>query len=394
MKDGGFHLRKWLSNSKEVMSEIHTREVKEEFKPHVHMNITEDNQLFAKTSLKQTEAVDNEGTKVLCLIWDTEADTFIFNFENITAKTKEAPATKRTILGMIAKIYDPLGWITQITSPLRNFLQKLFQANIQWDETLSDDLAKEWNSLLSWTECTQKIIILRYYFGNVTAKSLEIELFGFCDSSELSHAAVVYAKIKVNGQARTSLVISKSRVAPLAKLTIPRLELLSALILARLITTIKASFDPIFNVKIMRCWTDSITALYWIRGDERECKLFVENRVMVEIRNLVSKNLWHHCPGEQNPADLPTRTSHPAKLEQNINWFHGPAWLSMDRASLPSHQGNVEPSEDCLAEINPLAKEHTALLVLVEKLHTISKVVDCKRFSSYKTVLRVTAVML
>ena len=216
MKDGGFNLRKWLSNSKEVMSEINTREVKEESKPPVYMSITEDDQSFAKTSLKQTEAVDNEGTKVLGLIWDTEADTFIFNFENLTAKTREAPATKRTILGMIAKIYDPLGWITPITSPLRIFLQKLFQANIQWDETISDDLAKEWNSLLSRIERTQKLIIPRYYFRNVTAKPLEIELFGFCDSSELSYAAVVYAKIKVNGQARTSLVMSKSRVAPLA----------------------------------------------------------------------------------------------------------------------------------------------------------------------------------
>ena len=393
MKDGGFNLRKWLSNSKEVMSEINTREVKEESKPPVYMNITEDDQSFAKTSLKQTEAVDNEGTKVLGLIWDTEADTFIFNFENLTAKTREAPATKRTILGMIAKISDPLGWIAPITPPLRMFLQKLFQANIQWDETISDDLAKEWNSLFSRIDRTQKLIIPRYYFGNVTAKPLEIELFGFCDSSELSYAAVVYAKIKVNGQARTSLVMSKSRVAPLAKLTIPRLELLSALILGRLRITVKASFDPVFNVKIMRCWTDSITALYWIRGDEREWKLFVENRVM-EIRNLVSKDLWHHCPGEQNPADLPTRTSHPAKLEQNINWFHGPAWLSMERASWPSHQNNVEPSEDCLAEIKPLAKEHTALLVQVEKHHTISKVVDCERFSSYKTLLRVTAYVI
>ena len=174
MKDGGFNLRKWLSNSKEVMSEINAREVKGEIKPPVYMSITEDDQSFAKTSLKQTEAVDTEGTKVLGLIYDTETDTFIFNFENLTAKTREAPDTNRTILGMIAKIYDPLGWITPLTSPLRIFLQKLFQANIQWDETLLGDLAKEWNSLLSQIECTQRIIIPRHYFGKVTAKSLEI----------------------------------------------------------------------------------------------------------------------------------------------------------------------------------------------------------------------------
>ena len=66
----------------------------------------------------------------------------------------------------------------------------------------------------------------------------------------------------------------------------------------------------------------------------------------------------------------------------------------MERASWPSHQGNVEPSEDCLADIKPLAKEHTALLVRVEKHHTISKVIDCKIFSRYRTLLRVTAYVI
>ena len=154
---------------------------------------------------------------------------------------EEVPVTKQTILGMIAKIYDPLGLITPITTPLKVFLQKLFQANKQWDQTFSDDLANEWTSLLFRIEHPRKIIIPRCYFGNVTGKPLKIELFGFCDSSELAYAAVVYAKIKVNEHAQTSLVMSKSRIVPLAKLTIPRLEFLSALMLAQLITTVKTS---------------------------------------------------------------------------------------------------------------------------------------------------------
>ena len=120
--------------------------------------------------MKQTELSDDEGTKVLGLTWNTETDTFIFNLENLVTKALEAPVTKRTILGMIAKIYDPLGLITPITSPLKVFLQKLFQANKQWDETLSDDLANEWNSLNSRIEHSRKINNPRYYFGNFTDK--------------------------------------------------------------------------------------------------------------------------------------------------------------------------------------------------------------------------------
>ena len=180
----------------------------------------------------------------------------------------------------------------------------------------------------SHSTCT-KFIIPRYYFGAVKARPREIELFGFCDSSEQTYAAAVYAKINIDGHSQTSLVMSKSRVAPLTKMSIPRLELLSALILARLIVTVDNALSPICYVKVMRCWTDSITTLYWIRGDEKEVKVFVENRVQ-EIGKLVQKEFWHHCPGEENPADIPTRNSSPLKLIQNSRWFQGPTWFSMN----------------------------------------------------------------
>ena len=53
------------------------------------------------------------------------------------------------------------------------------------------------------------------------------------------------------------------------------------------------------------CWTDSSTALYWIRGEE-PWGTFVNNRVR-EIRELTLKEMWRHVPGEMNPADLPSR---------------------------------------------------------------------------------------
>ena len=66
----------------------------------------------------------------------------------------------------------------------------------------------------------------------------------------------------------------------------------------------------------------------------------------------------------------------------------------MESTSWPSHPGNDKPPEDCLAEIKPLAKGNTTLLVLVEKSQTISKIIDCERFSSYETLLRVTAYVI
>jgi len=89
-------------------------------------------------------------------------------------------------------------------------------------------------------------------------------------------------------------------------LTIPRLELLSALLLSRLITTVSSALESTLPDLEIECYTDSTVALYWIQGTNKEWKPFVQNRVN-EIREKTSPDLWHHCPGVTNPADLPSR---------------------------------------------------------------------------------------
>lgn len=136
----------------------------------------------------------------------------------------------------------------------------------------------------------QEMSMPRSYFNQLTEKPEQIELIGFCDSSERAYAAVVYARIKVNDKVSCNLAMSKSRVAPLSRLTIPRLELLSCLILARLIITVRGMLHTLISVEILQSFTDSISALYWIKGSSKEWKLFVENRVQ-EIRQLVHPDI-------------------------------------------------------------------------------------------------------
>ena len=77
----------------------------------------------------------------------------------------------------------------------------------------------------------------------------------------------------------SEFVVSKTQVAPLKAQTIPRLELLSALLLARLITNVADSLRYRFLLKEPRCFTESQVALFWITGIEREWNPFVQNRV-------------------------------------------------------------------------------------------------------------------
>jgi hypothetical protein len=172
------------------------------------------------------------------------------------------------------------------------------------------------------------IKIPRCYFNGVISEDITTSLEGLCDSSVKAHAAVVYLKLETRDGVQLNIVASKTRVAPLTKQSIPRLiELLSALILARLITHVKEALKGYIDISSIRCWSDSEVALYWICGETREWKQFVQTRVL-EIRSLVRPELWNHCASKDNPADIPSRGTSPVELSNSM-WFSGPEWLKI-----------------------------------------------------------------
>ena len=390
MKKGGFNLRKWISNSQEVTSYINGRESKSQAK--VSSVISEDDQSFAKTAIPNSH--DTDDLKILGMKWDVERDRITFNLRQLAETSNRRTVTKRNVSSLTAKIYDPLGMISPVTIMLKVFLQRLFGRKSGWDEILPDELKATWERLIEFLMKAPDISFPRFYFGEVKMKPLSIELVGFCNSPEEAYAACVYAKITVNGKTDVNLVISKTRVAPLKKPAIPRLELLSAPILARLISSVQTMLPPLCKTTVVRCFTDSITAMYWIKGEEKEWKTFLENRVQ-EIRSLVPKEKWNHCPGLENPADIVTRSINPVKLSEHSRWFKGPEWLRGNENEWPERHMTDLP-EDCLKEVRSTCKGSSNMTLLIETgtQMNISKILDATRFSSYIKLLRVTAYVL
>ena len=196
-----------------------------------------------------------------------------------------------------------------------------------------------WKSILDELKTLDSNRIPRCYF---TFKPVDVQLHGFSDASEKAYATVVYIRSRYeDGRIDVKLVASKSRVAPLHKQSIPRLELLGALILARLaneLTSLKTSFANF--------WTDSMTTLCWIRN-ERIWKQYARSRVD-EIRCLTERELWKHCPGECNPADLPSRGLTSKELCSKLTWWKGPSFLYLPEAEWP---GQIKPDDSSNEEV-------------------------------------------
>lgn len=140
--------------------------------------------------------------------------------------------TKRMILSDIARLYDPMGWISPCVIVGKILMQEIWKQNQTWDSELLPTIISAWHSLKTDLNVLNVIEIPRWV--NVTKQS-QLEIHGFCDASEKAYAAAVYIRA-INGKViSTNLLLSKTRVAPLKSKSLARLELCGAQLLAHLL---------------------------------------------------------------------------------------------------------------------------------------------------------------
>ena len=102
----------------------------------------------------------------------------------------------------------------------------------------------------------------RCSYAGTEGEVIASELHGFCEASAKAYDAVVFLRIVTTCASYFRFVSSKTRVAPLSEQTIPRLELLSAVVPSRLIHTVKEALSSEMKIDKLLCWTDSKIAWY------------------------------------------------------------------------------------------------------------------------------------
>ncbi|XP_051862363.1 uncharacterized protein LOC127565811 [Drosophila albomicans] len=303
LESAGFPLRKWTSNSKDVLRRI----------PKDH--------LLCADFLEIDEA---SVAKTLGIRWRATSDEFFF----VTAEMVSKPSfSKREVLSQIAKLFDPAGWLAPVVIWAKIFMQEIWKQEIGWDDSLPADLTEQWTSFLRNYSSLQDIRIPRW--TNYTpVETVELD---FCAASQSAYGAALYARVETAGQVSVSLLAAKTRVAPIKTVSLPRLELCGALLLAELSAALLPHF-PTPDAETY-LWTDSTIVLAWL--DKQPCKwtTFVANRV-AKIHSV--NGTWQHVRSEHNPADLASRGVSPQELLASRLWWQGPEWLTHSPAQWPS----------------------------------------------------------
>ncbi|XP_029673018.1 uncharacterized protein LOC115241410 [Formica exsecta] len=202
---GGFPLRKWSANSPGLLADI----------PPEHR---------AQRDLRAWAPHESHGT--LGLQWHPSIDDFSFSTRNIAVVVY----TKRSVLSLTARLFDPLGWLAPAVIRAKIQFQSTWLLGIDWDTPLDDTNAQLWRSFQADLHRLEEIRVPRHV--QLSRSSSSIEFHGFADASERAYAAVVYVRAETcEGQKEVKLIAAKTKVAPLKTVSLPRLELCAATLL-------------------------------------------------------------------------------------------------------------------------------------------------------------------
>ena len=358
LREGGFRLTKFASNSRELLASIPPAS---RANPKLDLDL---DQLPLE--------------RALGVYWDAQTDTFKFK-----ALQAYNPSTKRGVLSVVSSLFDPLGFLSPFVFTAKILLQELWRQKLSWDQEIPEPYSSLWQKWLQELPCVTTIEIPRCYKAQCPSAQATVQLHNFSDASRHGYAAVSYLRfIDEQGVIHCSFVMGKTRNAPIKEWTIPRLELQATVLAVRLSNSILKELD--LRVNEIFFWSDSMTSLQYIKNQTKRFQTFVANRV-AEIHESTTPEQWHHVPGTMNPADEGSRGVAIKHFQPGCRWWSGPSFLWQ-----PVQQWPNARVEDIRSDDKEIRKPATIMFT------TETSQVDLllKRYSSWPRLLRVMSWVL
>ena len=353
-KKGNFDIRKWRSNARALCDKE-----------------------YAPTDACSTTVT--LGTK-----WDLLEDTLSVKDVNVA----KLPPTKRNILRQTASYYDVFGLLSGLLVRPKILLQKMWQFDIDWDTPLSEksELSAMLDSIKNDLREFDTIRIPRCLIPDkFKGKPLpEVSLHGASDASEDAMGMGVWLRWEdPSGGAELSFVCARARLTPLKQSSIPRKELQAILLLTRLMITVRDALR--LDIKYLKVWTDSTTAISWLRGQSKTFRSYVAYRVGEITTEFDPMEDINFVRSEQNVIDLVSRGGTAAEM---IEVIKGPAYLKLAPEAWPVAPRNVcTDLED--AERKKFRTRNARIFAV--RLGQAEPFLDPERVSSWTKLLMVTA---
>ena len=359
--------------------------------------------LFKKASMRLQEFVSNSSEtishlpedfkssgpnqKFLGIEWQTDTDTLII--QALSPPSTYTSISKRAILTFMASHFDPLGLISPAILPIKIFLQSLWHEKVDWDKNLSSQSITEWNVLTqNWV--TNSYISIPRRTSQLPSLDCTYQLHCFTDASNQAMCAAVYLRTSNPSASEVSLIFCKTKVKPINKpnvLTIPRLELIAALMGSRALKFILSQLTSVEIHKNLFLWCDSTAVISWLNAKTPIKDIFVQNRIN-EIRKLPNL-IVNHLPGIDNPADIGSRgVPSIDALNKLPLWWRGPNWLSLSQAYWPSVE-RIKPYFSNEHELKIPKTVETPIFTFNTQLNAQETLIDLTRFSRLPKLLRI-----
>ncbi|CAI6345551.1 unnamed protein product [Macrosiphum euphorbiae] len=359
LRNGACMLSKWTSNSTTVLESVSP----------------DDRVLSISFDPREEHAV-----KVLGLHWDTKTDKFAYH-----TRLDQISLTKRQVLSVIARLFDPIGALGPMLLWAKYFMQLLWCNKLGWDDLMSPELQSMWQQFCTELPLVFDLNLPRHI--DVICHQ-DIQLLGFADASIKGYAAVVYLRlVNTAGDISVKFITCKTKVAPLKSaavdesLSIPRLELCGALLLAQTLHHVQSVLSTEVSISRLRAWSDSSVVLSWLTTDQKQFKIFVTNRV-AKIRQLLPDCVWSYVSTLDNPADPASRGLMPKLMLSSSIYWDGPEFLRIPEDQWPPSRF-IPLAPEQLPDTRPNVVATLAVNVHPSSLDFIGK------FSSLEKMLRV-----
>ena len=313
-----------------------------------------------------------------------------FNFE-ADLGNPSCDVTKRNILKIISSVFDPLGLISPILLTGKLIFQDVTRLQLAWDDHVPADIRCKWTA---WLEGLQNIGDLRFVrcLKSVAFNDSAMQLHHFSDASQRAYGCCSYLRcVNSHGQISVTLVMSKSRLAPLKSVTIPRLELQGAVLASQIDAMLRSQLE--LDLLESCFWVDSEIVLKYIKNETRRFHVFVGNRVAI-IHDLTNPSQWRHVLGAENPADLLTREQSVGSLDGE-KWIHGPKFLHTFKSDWENVHCDVTlPADDPEVKPDPAIVKSSCVTNFATEVEDDPVLQLVEHYSSWLAFKRATAWIL